>query len=90
LNAIGKNDPRYERLKHLINVVVFSSAGERPTPHKMSGGDLDGDVYSVIWEPRLVNALDESKLWEPAVYQKFVPKKKLESDDIASHIAYYL
>jgi hypothetical protein len=56
----------------------------------MSGGDLDGDVYSVIWEPRLVNALDESKLWEPAVYQKFVPKKKLESDDIASHIAYYL
>jgi RNA-dependent RNA polymerase len=54
LKAISKDDERYEKLKHLVNVVVFSSKGKRPETHKMSGGDLDGDVYMVIWEPKIV------------------------------------
>jgi len=37
-------------LRHLHNVVVFSSKGERPTCNMMSGGDLDGDVYFVCWD----------------------------------------
>ncbi|CAM9929773.1 unnamed protein product [Ectocarpus sp. 12 AP-2014] len=48
------------QLRHLINVVVFSCEGERqvvtyntagrvrPEPSKVSGGDLDGDLYSVV------------------------------------------
>ena len=37
-------------LRHLYNVIVFSSKGERPTCNKMSGGDLDGDVYFICWD----------------------------------------
>jgi RNA-dependent RNA polymerase len=28
--------------------------GERPLPDMMSGGDLDGDMYFVCWEPSLI------------------------------------
>ena len=43
--AIGKDHPAYERLKHLVNVVVFPSMGKRPLASETAGGDLDGDVY---------------------------------------------
>lgn len=32
-------------LKHLHNVIVFSSKGQRDVPSMLSGGDLDGDTY---------------------------------------------
>lgn len=32
-------------LKHLRNVIVFSSKGERDVPSMLAGGDLDGDTY---------------------------------------------
>ncbi|CEG64383.1 hypothetical protein RMATCC62417_01363 [Rhizopus microsporus] len=41
-------------LHHLVNVVVFSSKGYRDIPGMCSGGDLDGDDYSVYWDPMLI------------------------------------
>lgn len=41
-------------LSHLVNVIVFSSKGERPECNKMSGGDLDGDVYFICWEDAIL------------------------------------
>ena len=49
-------------LHHLINVVVFSSEGDRPLPSMMSGGDLDGDIYFVIWDERLFPKLQEKPI----------------------------
>ncbi|CAN0067020.1 unnamed protein product, partial [Laminaria digitata] len=56
----GKRDLRVlhtadvPELRHLRNVVVFSCKGDRPEPSKMSGGDLDGDIYAVVWDEKLL------------------------------------
>ncbi|UKZ47505.1 hypothetical protein TrVGV298_001724 [Trichoderma virens] len=41
-------------LHHLKDVVVFPSTGDRPVPNMLSGGDLDGDDFFIIWEPTLI------------------------------------
>jgi RNA-dependent RNA polymerase len=41
-------------LHHLIDVVVFPQTGDRDVPNMLSGGDLDGDDYVVIWDEELV------------------------------------
>ena len=43
-------------LTQLVNVVAFSQRGARPAPSLMSGGDLDGDLYFIIWDTQLVPA----------------------------------
>jgi len=44
VNAV--NVPEHSPLKQLRNVVVFSQHGARDIPSMLSGGDLDGDLYS--------------------------------------------
>ncbi|KKY27150.1 putative rna-dependent rna polymerase [Diplodia seriata] len=46
--------PADSPLRHLSNVVVFSQKGQRDLPSQLSGGDLDGDLYNVIWDERLI------------------------------------
>ena len=45
---------RKEKLMHLNNVVVFPVQGSRSLPATCSGGDLDGDLYGVIWDKNLI------------------------------------
>jgi RNA-dependent RNA polymerase len=42
------------RLRHLVNVIVFSVRGKRDLPNMLGGGDLDGDDYTLIWDPRFL------------------------------------
>lgn len=46
--------PEGHPLRDLTNVIVFSRRGARDLPSQLSGGDLDGDIYNVIWHPRAV------------------------------------
>lgn len=41
-------------LKALRNCIVFSQRGERDLPSKLSGGDLDGDLFHIIYDKRLI------------------------------------
>ncbi|KAL0260085.1 hypothetical protein SLS55_005830 [Diplodia seriata] len=63
-------------LQALSNVVVFSSRGQRDLPSQLSGGDLDGDLYNVIFDKRLMPRIT----YMPADYKKVPPL------DIGRHV----
>ena len=46
-------------LKHMVNVIVFSKKGKRPTFNKLSGGDLDGDSYIISYNNDIINNILE-------------------------------
>jgi HrpA-like RNA helicase len=43
-----------EMSSELVNVILFPTVGKRPHQHETSGGDLDGDKFTVIWDSELV------------------------------------
>lgn len=81
---------RFSKLSHLYNVVVFPTKGERPLQNMMSGGDLDGDVYMVIWDEQLVAALQDDKIEEPAPVDSTVKTSEDELEGISENIAHFL
>ncbi|KAL8896256.1 MAG: hypothetical protein Q9192_003192 [Flavoplaca navasiana] len=62
---------QHDRLSHLIDCIVFSTEGKRPSADLMSGGELDGDKFFVAWDPDLI----PSKVSQAASYQG--PKEPL-------------
>ena len=45
--------PRGSPIRDLQNCIIFSRRGERDLPSQLSGGDLDGDLYNVIYDSTL-------------------------------------
>lgn len=37
-----------------VDVIVFPSVGSRPVTDEIGGGDIDGDWYTVFWDPALL------------------------------------
>ncbi|KAI5458153.1 RNA dependent RNA polymerase-domain-containing protein [Mariannaea sp. PMI_226] len=62
--------PRGHDLLNLQNCVVFSQKGKRDLPSQLSGGDLDGDIYNVIWD----SAAMPIRMFGPADYPRVTPQ----------------
>ncbi|OAL44129.1 RdRP-domain-containing protein [Pyrenochaeta sp. DS3sAY3a] len=42
------------QFSHLVDCIVFSTRGKRPSADLMSGGDLDGDKFFVTWDGEII------------------------------------
>ncbi len=52
------------QLHHFKDVVVFSTKGEIPLAHMLSGGDYDGDTPWICWDPDVVKCFENADLPE--------------------------
>ena len=68
------SDDRINVLKHLKDVIVFSQKSKQSQASKMSGGDLDGDLFMVCWDPELLNFTEHKPM-------KHTQLKPLEKND---------
>lgn len=66
------------KLHHLKDVVVFPSKGDKPVPSMLSGGDLDGDDFFVVWDQTLM-----PKIWNYRSMDYTAPKPKELNADVA-------
>lgn len=65
----NKRPSKDHNLASLRNCIVFSQKGERDLPSQLARGDLDGDLYHIIWDPDLVVHAPIIP-HEPAKYEK--------------------
>ncbi|KAL5594038.1 hypothetical protein BROUX41_001090 [Berkeleyomyces rouxiae] len=83
--AMQRTPPDGHPLRELVNCIVFSQHGERDLPSQLSGGDLDGDIYNVIWDPVLLQT-PGLKTFKPADYPRVTPRT-LDRDVTRSDMA---
>ncbi|GBC04988.1 hypothetical protein RclHR1_00060001 [Rhizophagus clarus] len=58
-----------DALNELVDVLVFPQVGERDIPNQCSGGDLDGDDFTIIYDEDLI----PKKIEEPMNYKAQKP-----------------
>ena len=74
--------PESSPLMQLRNCICFSQKGPRDLPSKLSGGDLDGDTFHIIFDP---NARTRES-FAPADYARQAPReleRPVERQDMA-------
>ncbi|PWY81018.1 rna-dependent rna polymerase [Aspergillus eucalypticola CBS 122712] len=74
--------PDNHPLAELTNCIVFSSKGYRDLPSQLSGGDLDGDIFNIIWDTDAYPV----RTFAPAAYPRVSPVdigRPVERDDMA-------
>ncbi|KAL5396190.1 hypothetical protein PMIN03_012983 [Paraphaeosphaeria minitans] len=83
--------PNSHPLKALRNCIVFSQKGVRDLPSCLSGGDLDGDVYNVIWDKEAVSGC--SRVFLPAEYPRVTPLdigRRVEKKDMTDFFIQFM
>ncbi|TLD30889.1 hypothetical protein PspLS_02686 [Pyricularia sp. CBS 133598] len=74
--------PPSHPLSHHINCIIFSQHGQRDLPSQLSDGDLDGDIYNVIWDEDAM----PKETFDPADYPRVEALdigRRVESADMA-------
>lgn len=80
--ASAVSPPEGSCLWDLTNCIVFSHHGQRDLPSMLSGGDLDGDLYQIIFDPELM----PKNTHRPADYKTAKPRdigRTVTTDDMA-------
>ncbi|KAJ5176900.1 uncharacterized protein N7482_002777 [Penicillium canariense] len=67
--AINTVPPADHPLAKHRNCIVFSRRGSRDLPSQLSGGDLDGDIFNIIWDPECAPV----STYPPADYPRLPP-----------------
>ncbi|PLW25163.1 hypothetical protein PCANC_25081 [Puccinia coronata f. sp. avenae] len=88
VQAIGRPPPGSERLNALVNCVVFSVLGNRSLPSCLGGGDLDGDLYSLITDSRMIPY--DKNLCNPGSYPPVDMKRLPEPCTILDGVDFFL
>jgi RNA-dependent RNA polymerase len=65
-------------------VILFSAKGDRPEPEMLSGGDCDGDVYWICWEPEFLDNFNQHSPNEPKPKNTKIVKQTLSPPDMSS------
>ena len=63
-------------LRHLKDVIVFSLKGDVPLAHQLSGGDYDGDIAWVCWDPDIVGNFQNTAI----LPEDILPPKHVRSE----------
>ncbi len=83
------NVPKDSPLQSLTNCICFSQQGDRDLPSKLSGGDLDGDFYNIIWD----QGCKPSRCYEPAYYERQNPQdigRKVNREDMTDFFVKFM
>ncbi|KAF2762064.1 RdRP-domain-containing protein [Pseudovirgaria hyperparasitica] len=83
--------PDYHSLRAHRNCIIFSQKGQRDLPSCLSGGDLDGDIYNIIWDQ---NAVRECRyVQKPADYARVTPislDRPVTKEDMSSFFVKFM
>ncbi|KAJ4413408.1 hypothetical protein N0V85_003566 [Neurospora sp. IMI 360204] len=82
--------PAGHPLRELKNCIVFSQNGERDLPSQLSGGDLDGDTFNVIWDQRIVSELHTFPAADYPRVEPLVLNREIESKDMADFFVEFM
>ncbi|KAI1337354.1 RdRP-domain-containing protein [Xylariaceae sp. FL0016] len=83
--------PKGHPLRSLSNCIVFSQKGSRDLPSQLSGGDLDGDIYNIIWDSFAVDNCKRE--FAPADYPRVAPRdigRSVRREDIIDFFVQFM
>lgn len=69
-------------LRHLRDVIIFSSKGLSPLAAMLSGGDYDGDKAWICWDPDIVGNFRNHPLPPQPRFDRYLMKDKTTLDDL--------
>lgn len=69
-------------LRHLRDVIIFSSKGDMPLAAKLSGGDYDGDKAWICWDPDIVNNFQNHPLPPKPDFSRYMSKDSSKLGDL--------
>lgn len=75
--------PKDHPLRRHRNVIVFSRRGARDLPSQLSGGDLDGDIFNIIWDTRAMPTATFSPADYPRV-EALALNREVTKEDMAN------